>query len=165
MAVLLQSDTGVGKDVVARAIHFESQRRDKHLVAVNCSLLSETLLESRLIGYRTADFTGAVADKRGLFEAAWGGTIFLGEIADTPSLSQGRLLRVPERGEFTPLAATLLRPGLSPACEVTPRRPGGALCAEAGAYFRVEPVREFDAADSLVEIGRAHPEAFGQRRL
>jgi transcriptional regulator with PAS, ATPase and Fis domain len=106
ITVLLQGETGVGKEVVARAIHFESRRRDRPFVAVNCGAFPETLLESELFGYRKGAFTGAVADKRGLFEAAHGGTIFLDEIADTPPLTQVKLLRVLESGEFTPLGST-----------------------------------------------------------
>ncbi len=106
ITVLLQGETGVGKEVVARAIHFDGARRDKPFVAVNCGAFPETLLESELFGYRKGAFTGAVTDKRGLFEAADGGTIFLDEIADTPPLTQVKLLRVLERGEFTPLGAT-----------------------------------------------------------
>lgn len=109
ITVLVLGETGVGKELVARAIHYEGPRRDKPFVAVNCGAVPETLLESELFGYRRGAFSGAVADKRGLFEAADGGTIFLDEIADTPPTIQVKLLRVLERGEFLPLGETSLR--------------------------------------------------------
>ncbi len=109
ISVLLQGETGVGKEVVARAIHCEGPRRDQPFVAINCGAFPETLLESELFGYRKGAFTGAIADKPGLFEAADGGTIFLDEIGDTPPITQIKLLRVLERGEFLPLGDTQVR--------------------------------------------------------
>jgi Nif-specific regulatory protein len=109
ITVLLQGETGSGKEVVARAIHFHGPRRDKPFVAVNCGAFTESLLESELFGYRKGAFTGANTDKRGLFTAADGGTIFLDEIGDTPSAMQVKLLRVLERGEFTPVGDTETR--------------------------------------------------------
>jgi transcriptional regulator with GAF, ATPase, and Fis domain len=109
ITVLLQGETGSGKEVIARAIHFEGPRRDKPFVAVNCGAFSETLLESELFGYRKGAFTGATTDKRGLFEAADGGTMFLDEIGDTPATLQVKLLRVLERGEFIPVGDTQVR--------------------------------------------------------
>jgi transcriptional regulator with GAF, ATPase, and Fis domain len=109
ITVLLQGETGSGKEVVARAIHFEGPHRDKPFVAVNCGAFTETLLESELFGYRKGAFTGATADKRGLFEAADGGTMFLDEIGDTPAALQVKLLRVLERGEFIPIGDTHVR--------------------------------------------------------
>jgi Nif-specific regulatory protein len=109
ITVLLQGETGVGKEVIARAIHFEGVRKDKPFVAVNCGAFTESLLESELFGYRKGAFTGANIDKRGLFEAADGGTIFLDEIGDTPPLTQVKLLRVIERGEFIPVGDTQVR--------------------------------------------------------
>jgi Nif-specific regulatory protein len=106
ITVLLQGETGSGKEVVARAIHFHSPRADKPFVAVNCGAFTETLLESELFGYRKGAFTGATTDKRGLFDAADNGTIFLDEIADTPPTMQVKLLRVLEHGEFLPVGAT-----------------------------------------------------------
>ncbi len=106
---LPQGETGVGQEVEERAIHYEGARRDRPFVAVNCGAFPENLLESELFGYRKGAFTGAVADKRGLFEAADGGTIFLDEIGDTPPLTQVKLLRVLERGEFLPVGATEAR--------------------------------------------------------
>jgi Nif-specific regulatory protein len=109
VTVLLQGETGSGKEVIARAIHFHGPRRDKPFVAVNCGAFTETLLESELFGYRKGAFTGANTDRRGLFAAADGGTIFLDEIADTPPAMQVKLLRVLERGEFTPVGDTEAR--------------------------------------------------------
>jgi Nif-specific regulatory protein len=106
ITVLLQGETGSGKEIIARAIHFHGPRKDKPFVAVNCGAFTETLLESELFGYRKGAFTGANTDKRGLFEAAHGGTIFLDEIGDTPLTMQVKLLRVLERGEFMPVGAT-----------------------------------------------------------
>ena len=106
ITVLLQGETGSGKEVIARAIHFHSPRKDKPFVAVNCGAFTETLLESELFGYRKGAFTGANTDKRGLFDAADGGSIFLDEIGDTPPPMQVKLLRVLERGEFLPVGAT-----------------------------------------------------------
>lgn len=103
ITVLLQGETGSGKEVIARAIHFHGPRKDKPFVAVNCGAFTESLLESELFGYRKGAFTGANTDKRGLFEAADGGTIFLDEIGDTPPTMQVKLLRVLERGEFLPV--------------------------------------------------------------
>ena len=109
ITVLLLGETGTGKEIIARAIHFNGSRKDKPFVAVNCGALAENLLESELFGYRKGAFTGATTDKRGLFEAADGGTIFLDEAGDTPPALQVKLLRVLERGEFIPMGDTQAR--------------------------------------------------------
>lgn len=93
-SVLLQGETGTGKELIARVIHYSGPRKNKPFVAENCGALSETLLESELFGHVKGAFTGAVIDKKGLFELAHGGTIFLDEISETTPALQTKLLRV-----------------------------------------------------------------------
>lgn len=97
--VLIQGESGTGKELVAKTLHRLSNRREKPFVVVDCASLPETLLESELFGHVKGAFTGAVANKRGLFEEADGGTIFLDEIADASPLFQAKLLRVIQEGE------------------------------------------------------------------
>ena len=104
--ILLVGETGTGKEVFATSIHYASTRAKKSFVAVNCGALSETLLESELFGYKAGAFTGAVKDKKGLFEQADGGTIFLDEIGEMPLSLQVKLLRVLESGEFIAVGDT-----------------------------------------------------------
>jgi len=103
--VLLEGETGTGKELVARAIHDASPRKGKPFVAINCSALPDTLLESELFGYKSGAFTNAVKDKPGYFAVTDGGTIFLDEIGDTSAAFQVKLLRVLEEQAFTPLGA------------------------------------------------------------
>jgi two-component system, NtrC family, response regulator len=98
--VLLLGETGTGKEVFAKAIHNESKRRAKPFLAINCSSFTEQLLESELFGHVAGAFTGANKDKKGLFEAADGGTIFLDEIGEMDLKLQAKLLRVLESGSF-----------------------------------------------------------------
>lgn len=104
--VLISGESGTGKELVARAIHFNSARKDKPFVTVNCGALPETLLESELFGYMKGAFTGAAANKQGLFEAANCGTIFLDEISATTPALQIKLLRVLQEREFMRLGGT-----------------------------------------------------------
>jgi two-component system response regulator HydG len=99
--VLLRGATGTGKELVARAIHEESPRRRHAFVAVNCSALAEGLLESELFGHARGAFTGAVAERKGVFEEANGGTLFLDEIGDVSPAMQAKLLRVLQEREVT----------------------------------------------------------------
>jgi DNA-binding NtrC family response regulator len=105
--VLITGESGTGKEVVARTIHFSSPRAEAgQFVAVNCSNIPSELLESELFGHTKGAFTGAVAAKKGLFEVADGGSIFLDEITTIPPETQARLLRVIQEREFTPLGDT-----------------------------------------------------------
>lgn len=100
ITVLLQGESGVGKDVTARAIHAMSKRNRKDIVIVNCGAIPEGIIESELFGHEKGSFTGAHEARKGYFEKADGGTIFLDEIGDTPKNIQVKLLRVLESGEF-----------------------------------------------------------------
>lgn len=101
--VLIEGDTGTGKELVAQAIHLSSRRSERHFLAVNSAGLTDALLVSQLFGHRRGAFTGAIADHQGFFEAADGGTIFLDEIGDVPPSVQVALLRVLQEKEITRL--------------------------------------------------------------
>lgn len=103
--VLIIGETGTGKELVAKAIHYNGPRGDKLFLAQNCAALPDTLLESELFGHKKGAFTGATSDKKGLFELADGGTVFLDEISDTSPAFQQRLLRVLQEGEIFPLGS------------------------------------------------------------
>ena len=107
--VLLTGESGVGKDLIARAIHFHSPRKDRPLVKINCSALPENLMESELFGYEKGAFTGAQMTKPGKFEQADTGTVFLDEIGDVPAPIQVKLLRVLQEREFERLGSNVTR--------------------------------------------------------
>lgn len=103
--VLIAGDNGTGKELIARAIHYNSPRKDKAFVIQNCSAFNDNLLESELFGHVKGSFTGAIRDKKGLFEMADKGTFFLDEIGDTSPTMQVKLLRVIQEGTFLPVGA------------------------------------------------------------
>jgi DNA-binding NtrC family response regulator len=104
--VLIRGDTGTGKELVARALHCNSSRRDRTLITVNCASLQENLLESELFGHEKGSFTGATQAKHGLIEVAEGGTLFVDEIAEMSPGLQAKLLRVLENGNFRRVGST-----------------------------------------------------------
>jgi DNA-binding NtrC family response regulator len=107
--VLLAGESGVGKDLIARAIHFHSPRHDRPLVKINCTAIPENLMESELFGYEKGAFTGANTSKPGKFEQADTGTVFLDEIGDVPAAIQVKLLRVLQEREFERLGSNVTR--------------------------------------------------------
>lgn len=107
--VMIQGENGTGKELIAKSIHYNSHRKDKNFVIQNCSAFNDNLLESELFGHVKGSFTGALKDKKGLFEMADKGTFFLDEIGDTSPQMQVKLLRVLQEGTFTPVGATEMR--------------------------------------------------------
>ncbi|MBX3156472.1 MAG: sigma 54-interacting transcriptional regulator [Deltaproteobacteria bacterium] len=105
ISVLILGETGSGKEVVARALHAASTRRDQHMLTLNCAAIAPSLLESELFGFEKGAFTGAAAAKPGLFESATGGTVFLDEVGEMPLETQAKLLRVLESGEVLRIGA------------------------------------------------------------
>ncbi|HNY89937.1 MAG: Transcriptional regulatory protein ZraR [bacterium ADurb.Bin431] len=108
--VLITGNSGTGKELVAKAIHYNSPRRKGRFVAINCGAITETLMESELFGHKRGSFTGAVVDKDGLFKVAHNGTLFLDEIGDMSLTGQAKLLRALENREILPVGATAVLP-------------------------------------------------------
>ena len=106
MPILIEGESGTGKELTAKAIHMNSQRKDKAFYPINCAGLAESLLESELFGHVKGSFTGATADRKGLFQLADKGTLFLDEIGDMPLSMQAKLLRVLEDGLVMPVGGT-----------------------------------------------------------
>src|SRR6202008_3067402 len=104
--VLIQGENGTGKELVAKAVPYTGPRKDKIFVVQNCSAFNDNLLDSELFGHVKGSFTGAVGDKKGLFEVADKGTLFLDEIGDMSPSMQVKLLRVLQEGTLTPVGGT-----------------------------------------------------------
>lgn len=104
--IMIQGENGTGKEMVAKAIHYNSPRKDAVFMAVNCSAFNDNLLDSELFGHVKGAFTGAIKDKKGVFEVTNGGTLFLDEIGDTSPSMQVKLLRILQEGTYMPVGAT-----------------------------------------------------------
>lgn len=104
--ILITGESGTGKELAAKTLHFHSQRKEKNFIAVNCSAIPETLIESELFGHLKGSFTGAIRDKKGLVEEADRGTLFLDEIGDLNLVMQTKLLRLLQEGEYKPVGSS-----------------------------------------------------------
>ena len=107
--ILVQGENGTGKELIAKAIHYSSNRKKNRLIPVNCGAFNDNLLESELFGHMKGSFTGAMKDKKGLFEEADGGTLFMDELGETSMAMQVKLLRVLQDGTYTPVGSSQVR--------------------------------------------------------
>lgn len=167
--VLIEGETGSGKELVAKALHQRSRRSSGPFVAVNCAGLSESLVSSQLFGHRRGAFTGAVQDQKGVFEAAHGGTLFLDEIGDVPPAVQTSLLRVLQEREIVRLGDTRPRP--VDVRVVTATHRDLAQCVEDGTFradllyrirvarVRIPPLRE--RREDVALLGTRFLQEFG----
>lgn len=108
--VLISGNSGTGKELVAKALHYNSKRANKPFIALNCGAISENLIESELFGHKKGAFTGAISDKEGFIKAAEAGTLFLDEISEMPPQLQVKLLRAIQEKEYTPVGTTVSLP-------------------------------------------------------
>lgn len=152
--VLIEGETGTGKELIARAIHYSSPRKDRPFIAANCAGLTDSLLGSQLFGHKRGAFTGAIQDHHGLFEAADGGTLFLDEIGDIPTSVQTTLLRVLQEKEITRLG------------ETRPRKVNVRILAATHHNLNEDVVRGSFRADLLyrIRVARIHLPPLRDRR-
>lgn len=153
--VLVTGETGTGKELVARALHTLGPRKAKKLVTVNCSAVVETLFESELFGHVRGAFTGATADKAGVFETANGGTVFLDEAGELPPGAQAKLLRTLESGEFQRVGSVELRKADVRVIAATNRRLDAEIAA---GRFRSDLYYRLNVVEIAVPPLREHPE-------
>ena len=113
LSVLITGESGTGKEFFPQIIHTNSHRKHGRYIAVNCGAIPEGTIDSELFGHEKGSFTGALADRKGYFEEADGGTIFLDEVGELPLTTQARLLRVLESGEFIKVGSSKVQPYLS----------------------------------------------------
>ena len=152
--VIIEGETGTGKELVARALHDSSPRKDKPFLAGNCAGLTESLLDSQLFGHRKGAFTGAHSDHRGFFESAQGGTIFMDEIGDMPAPVQTSLLRVLQEKEITRLG------------ESQPRKVDVRIVCATHQNLQEQVARNIFRADLLyrIRVGRIHLPPLRERK-
>ena len=152
--VLIEGETGTGKELIARAIHYSSPRKDRPFIAANCAGLTDSLLSSQLFGHKRGAFTGAIEDHHGLFEAADGGTLFLDEIGDIPTTVQTSLLRALQEKEITRLG------------ETRPRKVNVRILAATHHNLNEDVVRGTFRADLLyrIRVARIHLPPLRNRR-